>query len=148
MSKHQYLAVATQDAVTTVTLQRPDVHNAFSDAVIAELTEVFMGFSADGTSADDSPRAIVLAGAGKSFCAGADLNWMRSMIDYTFDENVADARRMAAMFDSIDRCAVPVIARVHGAALGGGCGLIAACTSTGWEPIRTVATSAPMASAM
>ncbi|RME39565.1 MAG: enoyl-CoA hydratase/isomerase family protein, partial [Planctomycetota bacterium] len=76
---------------------------------------------------DDAVRAVVLAGTGKSFCAGADVNWMKRMVDYTFEENVQDARTMSRMLRAIRECPRPVIARVHGAAIGGGVGLVAAC---------------------
>lgn len=107
--------------VTRVTLARPDVHNAFNEKVIEELTRIFQELAIDA-----SVRAIILQGEGKSFSAGADLNWMRSMIDYTRDENIEDAQRLAAMFESIDHCPKPVIGRIQGAALGGGAGLAAA----------------------
>src|SRR5205823_4307797 len=80
-----------------------------------------------GVADDGETRVVVLAGAGASFCAGADLTWMREMAAYTHDENVADALRLAAMLEAVEGCAVPVVARVHGAALGGGAGLVAAC---------------------
>lgn len=109
-------------AIATVTLGRPELHNAFNAQMIAELREAFAGFS------KNSPvRAIVLRGEGKSFCAGADLNWMRQMVDYSFEQNVEDAHALAAMFRAIQQCPKPVIARVHGPAFGGGVGLVAAC---------------------
>jgi methylglutaconyl-CoA hydratase len=100
-----------------VTMARPDRRNAFDAALIAELTHAF----ADVGDA----RAVVLAGDGASFSAGADVEWMRSSIELSYDENVADALRLRAMLDAIDGCPVPVIARVQGHALGGGCGLVA-----------------------
>lgn len=102
-------------------MRRPEVHNAFNDQVVRELTDVFTALAGD-----DSVRVVVLAGEGKSFSAGADLNWMRRMIDYSREENVRDATQLAAMFRAIERCPKPVIARVQGAALGGGAGLVAA----------------------
>ncbi|WP_303674645.1 enoyl-CoA hydratase/isomerase family protein [Vampirovibrio chlorellavorus] len=109
-------------AIATVTLGRPELHNAFNAPMIAELRDAFTGFG------KNSPvRAIVLRGEGKSFCAGADLNWMRQMVDYSFEQNVEDAHALAAMFRAIQQCPKPVIARVHGAAFGGGVGLVAAC---------------------
>ncbi|MDQ3870077.1 MAG: enoyl-CoA hydratase-related protein [Chloroflexota bacterium] len=110
------------DAVVRVTLDRPDVHNAFNEVLIDELRRLFRRL------ADEPPerlRVVVLAGAGPSFCAGADVNWMRASLGLTRDQNEQDAMAMAEMFDAIDRCPVPVIARVHGAALGGGMGLCA-----------------------
>ncbi|HUY78973.1 MAG TPA: enoyl-CoA hydratase-related protein [Ktedonobacterales bacterium] len=103
-----------------VTLTRPEVHNAFNEQLIADLRSVF-----ELLDADESLRAVVLVGEGRSFCAGADLHWMRSNLERTHDENVADALRMADLFRTIDRCRHPVIARIQGAALGGGCGLAA-----------------------
>lgn len=118
----EFLEVHIENAVARVTLNRPDLHNAFNDGMIAELNACFTEL---GGNTD--VRAIVLAGAGKSFCAGADLNWMKKMVDYTFDENVQDAQALSEMLKTIQDCPKPVIARVHGAAFGGGVGLIAAC---------------------
>ena len=106
--------------ITTVTLNRPDVRNAFDAALIHDLTTWASSVPADG-----SVRAIVLQGAGSVFSAGADLEWMSKMLGYSRDENLEDARRAASMFHAIDTIPVPVIARVHGAALGGGAGLTA-----------------------
>jgi methylglutaconyl-CoA hydratase len=111
--------------VVRVTLNRPDVRNAFNELVIAELTEWAEQVAAPETPS--SPRVAVLAGAGKTFCAGADLTWMSRMVSYTFDENVNDALAMAAMFEALDHLPIPLIGRVHGAALGGGAGLAAVC---------------------
>ena len=118
----EHLRVERRGIAAWVTLNRPDVHNAFNERLIAELHTAF-----ERLSADDDLRAVVLQGAGRSFCAGADLHWMRASLDYTHDENVADALRMADMFRAIDRCRHPVIGRIHGAALGGGAGLTAVC---------------------
>lgn len=107
--------------VATLTLNRPAVHNAFNDALIEQLDRAFAELGAD-----PGVRAVVLAGAGKSFCAGADLNWMKAMLGYSEAENVADARRLAEMLYRLHRCPKPVVARVHGAALAGGVGLVAA----------------------
>jgi methylglutaconyl-CoA hydratase len=104
--------------ILRITLARPERRNAFDAALISELTEAF----ADVGDA----RAVVLAGEGPSFSAGADVNWMRSSADLTYDENVADALRLRALLDSIDGCPAPVVCRVQGHALGGGCGLVAA----------------------
>ena len=109
-------------AVARVTLSRPDVHNAFDAALIADLRTTF------ATLAREEPphlRAVVLAGDGPSFCAGADLAWMRSAMALDTEGNEQDAMAMADMYETIDICPVPVIARVHGAALGGGMGLLA-----------------------
>jgi len=93
------ILIENEKSVTTVTLNRPEVHNAFDDRMIAELTETFTRLSAD-----ESVRAIVLRGAGKSFCAGADLNWMQRMASYSQEENVADARGLQQMFAAIAGC--------------------------------------------
>ncbi|HZZ64083.1 MAG TPA: enoyl-CoA hydratase-related protein [Candidatus Baltobacteraceae bacterium] len=108
--------------IANVRLNRPDVRNAFNAAVIASLTAVF-----EEIASDSSVRAVVLSGEGKVFCGGADISWMRSSLDLTFDQNVGDAQAMSEMFRAIDRCPKPVIGRIHGAALGGGAGLAAVC---------------------
>ncbi len=108
--------------IVRVTLDRPEVHNAFNADLIGELRQTFRRL-------DDEPvdrlRAVVLGGAGPSFCAGADVTWMRASLGLTREQNEQDAMVMAEMFDAIDRCPVLVVARVHGAALGGGMGLCA-----------------------
>jgi methylglutaconyl-CoA hydratase len=119
---YTHLTISENGLAVVVTLNRPEVHNAFNERLIAELTDAFAHLSAD-----EGVRAIVLQGAGRSFCAGADLNWMRSSLDATHEENVADALRMADLFRAIDTCPHPVIGRLHGAALGGGAGLTAVC---------------------
>jgi methylglutaconyl-CoA hydratase len=105
-----------------VYLNRPEVRNAFNESLIAELTATFANFSADATL-----RSIVLGGHGKAFCAGADLSWMRAMAGYSWDENKADADRLAAMLWQIWSCPVPVVARIHGDCYAGGVGLAAVC---------------------
>jgi methylglutaconyl-CoA hydratase len=112
-----------------MTLARPERRNAFDAALIAELTEAF----ADVGDA----RAVVLTGEGESFCAGADVEWMRSSVDLSFDENVEDALRLRAMLDAIDSCPAPVVAQVHGHALGGGAGLVA-CADVAIAEAETV----------
>ena len=114
------LRVEQDGAVARVTLNRPDVRNAFNDGVIAELTEAF-----ERLGARDELRAIVLAADGKAFCAGADLNWMKAMAGYSWDQNRDDAGRLARMLWTIYRCPVPVIARVQGDVYAGGVGLVA-----------------------
>jgi len=112
------LRIEEDGPVRRVTLARPERRNAFDAALIAELTDAF----ADVGDA----RAVVLAGDGESFCAGADVDWQRSAIDLSHDENVEDALRLYRMLEAIDTCAAPVVARIHGYALGGGSG-VAAC---------------------
>lgn len=106
----------------TVTLARAELRNAFNDEVIAELTAAF-----EALGARDDVRAIVLAAQGPAFCAGADLHWMRRMADYSRDENLADAGRLAAMLRTIDDCPKPTVARIQGDVYAGGMGLVAAC---------------------
>jgi methylglutaconyl-CoA hydratase len=116
-----HILVSSAGPVTTVTLNRPDVRNAFNDELIAELTDWARGPMPEGA------RVAVLRGAGKSFCAGADLTWMSKMISYSRDENVRDAKAMAGMYLALDALPLPLVGRVHGAALGGGAGLAAVC---------------------
>jgi methylglutaconyl-CoA hydratase len=118
----RHLQLHTSTGVTTVTLDRPDVRNAFNDEVIAELTAVFLELGKR-----DEVRCIVLAGNGPAFCAGADLNWMKRMAAYTRDENIEDASKLARMLEVIYHCPKPTIARVHGDTYAGGTGLVAAC---------------------
>ena len=116
------LTVQRHGAVARVTLNRPEVRNAFNDAVIAELTETFTTLGQD-----PAVRAIVLAAEGKAFCAGADLNWMKAMAGYSWEENHADASKLAQMLWTLYRCPVPVIARVQGDVYAGGVGLVSVC---------------------
>ncbi len=114
------LRIDTSGQLARVTLNRPEVRNAFNDGVIAELTEAF-----EQLGARHDLRAIVLAAEGKAFCAGADLNWMKAMAGYSWDENRDDALRLATMLWTIYRCPLPVIARVQGDVYAGGVGLVA-----------------------
>jgi methylglutaconyl-CoA hydratase len=128
--------VTVRDAVATVTLNRPEIHNAFDETLIARLTAAFV-------SLDDNPdvRVVVLAAAGKSFCAGADLNWMQRMAAFGPEENLADAQALAAMLRALYALSKPTIARVAGAAYGGGVGLVAACDIAIAVPEATFALS-------
>ncbi len=110
------------DGIARVTLARPEVRNAFNADVIAQVHAAF-----ERLTAADDVRAIVLGGDGSVFCGGADVGWMRASLDLSFEANAIDAERMSDMFRSIDRCSKPVIARIQGAALGGGAGLAAVC---------------------
>jgi methylglutaconyl-CoA hydratase len=116
------LLVEKKDGVARVTLNRPEVRNAFDDALIKLLHEAFVSLAKD-----QSVRAVVLAGNGPSFCAGADLNWMKRMAGYDFAANQRDAQALADMLAALDRMPKPTIARVHGPAFAGGTGLVAAC---------------------
>ncbi len=119
---YQHLLTRRDGAVERLTLNRPDVRNAFNDTMIAELTTW-----AVATASDAAVRAVVIDGAGPTFCAGADIAWMARTVAYTEAENVDDALRASRMFSAIDRLPVPVVGRVHGAAIGGGAGLAAVC---------------------
>ena len=118
----QHLSITQTGSVARITLTMPEIRNAFSDEVIQAITEAFADV---GTRAD--VRAVVLAAEGPAFCAGANLNWMRRMADYTREENLADASKLAAMLRTIAECPKPTIARVQGDVYAGGMGLVAAC---------------------
>jgi methylglutaconyl-CoA hydratase len=122
---YSFVNSALEGPVETLTLNRPDVRNAFNEVVIAELT----AWAADvrQRAQRHEVRVVVLQGAGKSFCAGADIAWMAKTVDYTEEENLRDATAMSRMFQAIDELPVPVVGRIHGAALGGGAGLAAVC---------------------
>ena len=116
------LSVVVQDHIARITLTRPEVRNAFNDEVIQQLRAAF-----EAVGQRDDVRAVVLAAHGPAFCAGADLNWMRRMADYTREENLADAAQLAAMLKTIYDCPQPTIAAVQGDVYAGGMGLVAAC---------------------
>jgi methylglutaconyl-CoA hydratase len=115
------LKIDVHKNVAVVVLDRPEIHNAFNDELVKGVTDAFCELGRR-----NEVRVVVLAGSGKSFCAGADLNWMKRMVQYTYEENLADAKAVGRMYLAIAKCPKPVIARVHGAALGGGAGLVAA----------------------
>jgi methylglutaconyl-CoA hydratase len=115
------LRIDRMDPLLAIRLDRADRRNAFDDELIADLTEAFQS-----AAKDPAIRVVLLSGEGDSFCAGADLEWMRRAATYTEEQNRADALHMAAMFDAIATCPHPVIARVHGGCMGGGIGLVAA----------------------
>jgi methylglutaconyl-CoA hydratase len=127
------LRIERETGVLRVAMGRPERRNAFDAALIDELAATF----ADVGDA----RAVVLSGDGPSFSAGADVEWMRSSVDLSYDENVADALRLRAMLDAIDSCPAPVVGRVQGHALGGGCGLVACCDIAVAEPTAQFAFS-------
>ena len=118
----QALTIAVHDRIAHITLTRPEVRNAFNDEVIQQLKAAF-----ETVGARDDVRAVVLAAEGPAFCAGADLNWMRRMADYTREENIADAGQLAAMLKAIYECPKPTIAAVQGDVFAGGMGLVSAC---------------------
>lgn len=122
---YQFLSTRREGPVEYLTLNRPEVRNAFNEQVIAELTDWASRIEAD--AAGRRVRVAVLAGAGTTFCAGADAGWMSRAIDYTEEENLRDGLALGRMFAALDHLGVPLIGRVHGAALGGGCGLAAVC---------------------
>jgi len=122
MPAFQAIEVAERNGVALVTLNRPDRHNAFDETMISELTQALATIA-------DTPRlrAVVLLGAGESFCAGADLAWMERMAGFSYEENVGDARALARLLQALASLPKPTIARVHGPAYGGGVGLVACC---------------------
>ena len=128
MSTYTRLRLAIDGPVARITLARPDVRNAFDELLIAELTqalgEVARSFEA---GPERAPRALVLTGEGTTFCAGADMNWMRRSVGFSREENEADAARFASMLRALDELPIPTVARVNGACLGGGMGLISCC---------------------
>ena len=118
----EHLKTQTRQGVHTITLARPEVRNAFNEALIGEIRQAF-----EAAGADPAVRCIVLAAEGKAFCAGADLNWMRRMADYGREQNLQDAGELARMLATIDQCPKPTVARVQGDVYAGGMGLVAAC---------------------
>ncbi len=122
MSNYSTIKVETGKGIASIVLNRPDIRNAFNEVMIAELTEAFKT-----ASSRDDIRVIILKGEGKSFCAGADLNWMRDVSKYGYEQNYAESYRLSECFYSIYSSPKPTIAVVHGAAIGGANGLLAAC---------------------
>src|SRR6185503_8776012 len=116
------LEVTKKDGVARVTLNRPELRNAFDDVLISSLTKTFAEIGKD-----PAVRVMILAGNGPAFCAGADLNWMKRMAGYSYEQNLADAKGLAEMLATLDRLPKPTIARVHGPVFAGGTGLVAAC---------------------
>jgi methylglutaconyl-CoA hydratase len=133
---YETLVLTKKDDVATVALNRPDVHNAMNETLMNELTQCFHQLSTD-----DSVRVIILTGNGKSFCAGADLTWMKKMVNYSQEENKKDSRLLLDMYESIHSCPKPVLGRINGAAFGGGIGLLAVCDITITIPEVTFAFS-------
>ena len=123
--KYETLELMSKKDVITVKLNRPDVHNAMSEKLMKELTNCFKEISKD-----DDVKIIILTGNGISFCAGADLNWMKSMAKYTMEENIRDSKLLLDLYETIYSCPKPVIGKINGHAFGGGIGLIAVCDIT------------------
>ncbi len=119
---HGTVRMDRDGAIARVTLNRPAIRNAFNDEMLADLLEIFGEIQSDGEL-----RIVILSGAGQAFCAGADLTWMKRVVDYSRDENLADSLRLADMLRMIYTCPKPVIGRINGAAIGGGTGIVAAC---------------------
>lgn len=124
--KHLKLKFENGGKVLRVTIDRPDVRNVFNAELIADFQEVFSALSAQEKEFE-AVRAVLLHGAGPAFCGGGDLNWMKSSMQLSHEENLADCQRLAHMFLTMDRCPVPVIGLVHGFAIGGGVGLVSVC---------------------
>jgi methylglutaconyl-CoA hydratase len=120
MSKGYEFIIEDGKEIITITLNRPDIHNAVDEKMIAELTDCFSGIAPNA-------RAVIITGAGKSFCAGADLKWMKRVGQYSLEQNLADATKLSGMYLALESIEVPTIAKVNGAAFGGGAGLVCAC---------------------
>jgi len=120
--KHQTILVSHDGPLARIALNRPQVHNAFNETMIRELQDAF-----DSLKDGAETRVVILTGQGRSFCAGADLNWMRKVKDFSFEENLEGSKRLAELMYTIYSLPLPTIARVNGAAIGGGTGLMAAC---------------------
>ncbi len=120
--KYNTIQLEQNNDIVTIWLNRPDIHNAFNETMIAELLDAY-----EQIGSDESCLAIVLRGKGKSFCAGADLNWMRNVASYSYEQNYAESLNLSKCFYAIYTCPKPTIAIVHGAAIGGANGLLAAC---------------------
>jgi len=123
--KYETIKVLRDKNIATVQLNRPEVHNAMNEKLIKELTTCFRELSRD-----DNTKIIILTGSGKSFCAGADLNWMKSMVNYSKEENMQDSKLLLDLFETIYNCPKPLIGRINGHAFGGGLGLLAICDIT------------------
>lgn len=119
---YQTILVTREDSVVHIALNRPQVHNAFNETMVQELRGAF-----DAVCQDEKTRIVILTGQGKSFCAGADLNWMRKVKDYSYEDNLKESTSLAELMYAIYALPRPTIARVNGAAIGGGAGLMAAC---------------------
>ncbi len=121
-NKYQTIRLDIDGPVARISFCRPEIHNAFNDTLISEMTDLFQAIKLR-----DDIRVVVLTGEGKSFCAGADLNWMRRVKDYSFEKNLAESLELAELFSLIYNLPIPVIGRINGAAIGGGTGFVAVC---------------------
>jgi len=121
-NKFTTISYSLENKIAKINLARPEVHNAFNEVMITELTEVFSRISQD-----DTVRVVVITGNGDSYCAGADLNWMKKMINFSYQQNLDDSLKLAELFYLMYSLPKPIIARVNGAAIGGGTGLVAVC---------------------
>ncbi len=122
MKSYETVLLTVENKAATVTLNRPEVHNAFNDQMLIDLIDVFKSLENE-----DSARAVILTGNGKSFCAGADLNWMGSMVNYSYEENIEDSNRVSECMYRLYNLPQPTICRANGSAIGGGMGLVSAC---------------------
>lgn len=122
MANDLFKYIKGKSGIVRIILNRPEIHNAFNDEMIEGLINCFADIEKDNTL-----RLVTITGEGKSFCAGADLNWMKKMVSYSDEENYQDSVKLAELFQAINNCSLPVLAKVNGAALGGGTGVIAAC---------------------
>ena len=124
MKTYKTIEFNIDNKIGTITLNRPDIHNAFNETMIAEIIECFKEIE---TLDYNTLRVVVIKGKGKSFCAGADLNWMKGVANYSYEQNYKESYKLSMCFNSIYSCKFPTIAVVHGAAIGGANGLLAAC---------------------
>jgi methylglutaconyl-CoA hydratase len=124
MKEYRTIEFSIENKIGTITLNRPEIHNAFNETMIGEIIECFNEIEKLDYQ---TLRVVLLQGKGKSFCAGADLNWMKGVANYSYDENYLESYKLSMCFNAIYSCKFPTIARVHGAAIGGANGLLAAC---------------------
>ncbi len=122
MDNYNVISIEKKNKIIKIILNRPEIHNAFNDLMIDELSHAI-----NVIKDDHEIRVVIITGAGKSFCAGADLNWMKKIINYSYEDNLKESLKLAELFDSIYNLPKPTIAKVNGAAIGGGTGLVAVC---------------------